>query len=120
MRTYRQTIKIIHQNKNILYNSLLKPVHLYASAKGGTASSRLQIFLNTTLLDAPFYVRHSQIQRDLQIPTMLASINKNAKKFYSGLPNIPNNSIKGLSQYNPEDHTKYILPKRVLQLQEDT
>lgn len=45
---------------------------------------------------------------------MIANIKKNIENIYSNLPNIPNNTIKDLSQYNPDDYSKYKRPKQML------
>lgn len=79
--------KLSIQNKILLYNQILKPVWSYGSQLWGCASeSNIQIiqrFQNKVLrniVDAPWYIRGSDIHKDLRIDTVKQTINKQARK----------------------------------------
>lgn len=73
-------------NKILLYNQILKPVWNYGAQLWGCASQTniavIQRFQNKVLrsiVNAPWYIRNSDLHRDLGIPTVLEEINSRAK-----------------------------------------
>lgn len=76
----------------LLYKSILRPLVTYASEVwGGTHQSkinRLQVFQNKVLrqaVDAPWFVRNSQLHRDLKIEPIIDFITKKYQNFSSNL-----------------------------------
>lgn len=79
--------KLSISNKVLIYYQILKPVWLYGIQLWGCASDSnikcIQTFQNKVLrniVDAPWYVRNSDIHRDLQIPTVKEEIKRFAGK----------------------------------------
>lgn len=74
-------------NKILIYNQILKPVWRYGIQIFGCASQAhlklIQTFQNKVLrniVNAPWYVRNSDLHRDLKIPTVNEEIGKYARK----------------------------------------
>lgn len=74
-------------NKTLIYNQVLKPVWIYGIQIYGCAKAAhlnsIQTFQNKVLrniVDAPWYVRNSDIHRDLKIPLVKDEIQKYARK----------------------------------------
>ena len=79
--------KLAIQNKILIYNQILKPVWLYGIQLWGCANDSnikiIQTFQNKVLrsiVNAPWYVRNSDLHRDLHIPTVKEEIKKFAGK----------------------------------------
>lgn len=75
------------QNKILIYNQILKPVWLYGIQLWGCAKQQhiksIQTFQNKVLrnmVNAPWYVRNSDIHRDLGIPYVTSEIQRFAGK----------------------------------------
>lgn len=74
-------------NKLLIYNQILKPVWMYGIQLWGCASSchilKIQRFQNKvlrTIVDAPWYVRDSDLHRDLGVPMVVPAIKQIATK----------------------------------------
>ncbi len=79
--------KMSTYNKTLIYKQVLKPVWLYGAQIWGCASESniqsIQTFQNKVLRDmvkAPWYVRNSDIHRDLEVATVKEEIQKYAAK----------------------------------------
>lgn len=75
--------KLTIDNKILIYNQILKPVWLYGIQLWGCARNSnikpIQTFQNKVLrniVDAPWYVRNSDLHRDLNIPTVKDEIKR--------------------------------------------
>ena len=74
-------------NKLLVYNQILKPIWMYGSQIWGCASNchieKIQTFQNKMLrcaVNAPWYIRNSDLHRDLGIPTVREVIKQTATK----------------------------------------
>ena len=92
--------KLSVYNKLLLYNQVLKPVWTYGIQLWGCTKKStlkcLQTFQNKVLrsaVNAPWYVRNSDIHRDLKIATVSEEIAKCAKKHEQRLHSHPNVEI---------------------------
>lgn len=79
--------KLSISNKILIYNQILKPVWLYGIQLWGCASDSnikcIQTFQNKVLrniVNAPWYIRNSDLHRDLRIPTVKEEIKRFAGK----------------------------------------
>ena len=79
-------------NKIKICNQILKPIWLYDIPLWGCASDchvkRIQTFQNKVLqnmVNAPWYVRNSDLHRDLGIPDIVGEIKRFATKYESRL-----------------------------------
>ena len=79
--------KLSISNKLLIYNQILKPVWLYGVQLWGCASDSniecIQKFQNKVLrniVNAPWYIRNSDLHRDLRVPTVKEEIKRFAGK----------------------------------------
>lgn len=92
--------KLSQHNKLMLYKQILKPIWTYGIQLWGCANntviSTIQKFQNKVLrniVKAPWYIRNSDIHRDLHIPTVKEEITKNAETHMMKLMNHTNEEI---------------------------
>ena len=83
--------------KVLLYKAVIKPIWLYGIQLWGTASSsnieklqRRQSKLLRIITGAPWYVRNSNIHKDLNIPTIREEIKNSSIKYMKKLSEHPN------------------------------
>lgn len=96
------------QNKILIYNQILKPVWSYGIQIWGCAKqvhlNSLQKFQNKVLrniVNAPWYVRNSDIHRDLKIPFVKEVIQKYARKHRERLSQHVNDEASRLIRNQP-------------------
>jgi hypothetical protein len=92
--------KLSTSNKLLIYKTIPKPIWTYGIQLMGTAStSNIEILecfqLNTLcmIVDAPWYVPNTVIQRYLQIPTVKEEIRRYSSQYSARLSTHPNNLI---------------------------
>lgn len=97
--------KLSLDSKVILYNSILKPIWTYGIQLWGTASisnieliQRAQSKILRTITGAPWYVRNSNIHRDLNVPLVKDEFLKMKMKYIERLENHPNPLARVLTQ----------------------
>lgn len=95
--------KLPIQNKILVYNQILKPVWVYGSQLWGCAKQsqikRIQTFQNKVLrnmVNAPWYVRNSDLHRDLGIQDVASEIKRIADKHRVRLLQHVNNEVSRL------------------------
>lgn len=95
-------------NKILLYNQILKPVWCYGIQISGCAKqanrNTIQTFQNKVLrniVDAPWYIRNSDLHRDLKIPEVKDEIHKFARKHKERLKNHVNLEASQLIRNRP-------------------
>lgn len=86
----------------LIYKTILRPLLMYGCEVWGAASctkrKKLQTFQNKVLriaVDAPWYIRNSQLHRELQVETIDDFIKKRYMKFHSQL-----SAVKGAVAFN--------------------
>lgn len=89
--------KLSIQNKLLIYKQILKPIWIYGIQLWGCASNShievVQKWQNKVLrmiVDAPWYVRNSDLHRDLKIPFVKEEIHRFAVKHEDRLHHHPN------------------------------
>jgi hypothetical protein len=75
--------ELYKSNKHLIYKTILKPIWTYRIQLWGTATTsnieileRVQSKALRMIVDAPWYVPNTVIQRDLQIPTVKKEIRR--------------------------------------------
>lgn len=86
--------KLSLENKVLIYKTVLKPVWTYGIQLWGTASNSnieiLQRYQSKTLrmiTNAPWFVKNSNIHKDLQISTVKEEINRHSRSYLNRLSN---------------------------------
>lgn len=89
--------------KLTIYNQILKPVWMYGAQLWGCAKKsnieviqRFQNKILRTIVNAPWYIRNSDLHRDLKVPTITAEINKLAASHQERLRLHPNQEASNL------------------------
>src|SRR6476661_4848468 len=97
--------------KLLLYNSILKPIWCYGIQLWGTASAsnikkiqRRQNKLLRIITAAPWYVKNSNIHKDLNVPLVKTMITKYAVKYLKRLELHPNPLARNI--LNDSGHTR--------------
>lgn len=95
-------------NKTLIYNQVLKPVWCYGIQIFGCAKathlSSIQTFQNKVLrnvVNAPWYVRNSDIHRDLKVPFVKDEVRKCALRHRERLTNHVNVEASQLTRNQP-------------------
>ena len=95
--------KVSIENKLKIYNQVLKPVWLYGIQLWGCAKKShirsIQTFQNKVLrniVNAPWYVRNTDIHRDLEMPYVVSEVKKFAVKHEDRLFQHPNEEVREL------------------------
>ena len=95
-------------NKTLIYNQVLKPVWVYGIQISGCAKqvhlNTLQTFQNKVLrniVNAPWYIRNSDLHRDLNIPLVKDVIRKYAQKHRERLSQHVNAEASQLIRNQP-------------------
>jgi hypothetical protein len=90
--------KLTTDNKLLIYKTILKPIWTYGIQLWGTASNsniaileRYQAKALRMIVDAPWYILHTVIRRDLQIPTVREEICLYSSLYNTWLRAHPNN-----------------------------
>jgi reverse transcriptase-like protein/endonuclease/exonuclease/phosphatase family protein len=106
------------RNKLLLYKSTIQPIMSYASVAWGYAArshiNTLQSFENRIIrnaVNAPWYVRNSQIRREFKISDFQTVIKDRAKKLYLIAENHDNPLIREASDYDPGIPRSHKRPK---------
>ena len=94
--TSRKT-KLSIESKLKIYKTIIKPIWTYGIPLCGTEAmshinkiETLQAKILRTIVNAPWYVRNDDIQRDLGIATVKEEINRCAEKYKSRIATHPN------------------------------
>ncbi|KAK9889042.1 hypothetical protein WA026_004323 [Henosepilachna vigintioctopunctata] len=118
--------KLSAATKIRIYKAIILPTMSYASPVWGYAAkthiNKLQVVQNKSLrmaIDAPWYVRTSQIHRDLGMPSVLEIIRATAAKMFAALPTNPNPLVANLGDYEEDANWKHKRPKLVLREDQD-
>jgi hypothetical protein len=89
--------KLSTSNKLLLYKTIFKPIWTYVIQLWGTTSTsnieileRFQPKVLCMIMDLPWYVSNTIIQRDLQIPTVKAEIHRYSSQYSARLSAHPN------------------------------
>jgi hypothetical protein len=97
--------KLFTSNKLAIYNAILTPIWSYGIQLWGAASilnieilERFQSKVLGTILDAPWYVPNTVIQRDLQTPTVKEEIRHYSPQYSACLSVHTNDSVENLNQ----------------------
>jgi hypothetical protein len=117
----QQTEARLHENKLLLYKTILRPMWTYGIPLWGTASQSnieiLQRFQNKalrTIVNAPWYLPNSALHADLLIPTVREEVTKHSNAHKDKLLQHPDQLIpflleeqgpKRLKRYHPTDLT---------------
>jgi hypothetical protein len=96
--------KVTNDNKLLIYKQILRAVWQYGTKLCGCSkpSNIIQIFQNKVLwgiVDAPWYVRNSDLHRDLNIESVSNIIKKMAQNHKRRLHNHPNTEAIQLLNY---------------------
>lgn len=113
--------RLSHENKLLIYKSILKPVWTYGIQLWGSASKsnieilqRFQSKVLRMIVDAPWYVPNELIQRDLQIKSVQEEITNYSKNYFDRLSAHPNtlaveltkdSKVHRLKKFRPSDLT---------------
>jgi hypothetical protein len=120
----RTQIKLSTSNK-LIYKTILKPIWTYGIQLWGTVSTsdieiveRFQSKALGMIVDAPWYVPNTVIQRDLQTPTVKEEIRCYSSQYSARLSAHPNDLIVNLTEL-PDNrwlqrHLSNDLPTRFL------
>ncbi|KFM65874.1 putative RNA-directed DNA polymerase from transposon BS, partial [Stegodyphus mimosarum] len=94
--------------KKMLYISLIRPILLYAvpawAAANKTERLKIDVLQNKILrsiVNAPWFVRNSQIHSDLGIEPIHNQILITAHNFFEAIKNSPYAAIRQLTDYDP-------------------
>lgn len=97
--------------KLLLYNSILKPIWCYGIQLWGTASAsniekiqRRQNKILRMITGAPWYVKNSNIHKDLQVPLVKCEILNYVDKYLTKLETHPNPLARNILQH--DGHTR--------------
>lgn len=92
-------------SKVLLYKAIIKPIWTYGIMLWGTASQtsinkiqRIQSKILRNITGAPWFIRNSNIHKDLQIPTINEEIHSSKSNYLSRLQAHPNPLAKNLLQ----------------------
>lgn len=103
----------------LLYKSAIRPIMLYAALirahTAKTHMNKLQTSQNKalrTIFKAPWFVKNSNIHKDLKGPTIMEFAKKLAEKFFKKCDSHTNKTIPNLNTYAPTLGCK--MPRRVL------
>lgn len=110
------------RNGLTLYKTLLLPVMTYASTVWGASAKgtkKLQVFQNKALRRisrSPWFVRNTDIHRQLGVALIKEHIKELARVLYKNLDNVPNSLVNDLAAYDCREKNKYPRPKAILAL----
>ncbi|GFW23562.1 RNA-directed DNA polymerase from mobile element jockey [Trichonephila clavipes] len=114
--------KLAIRHKVLLYKSIIRPVMCYGSQIFGSAGmchlKKLHTLTNSFLrqiVNAPWFIRNEVIYRDLKIKTLLPHIKDLSKRFFSKLPNVPNELISNQPAYDPAVPSSQKRPRALLE-----
>lgn len=62
-------------------------------------------------VDAPWFIRNADIQRDLEWTVLQKFIVKKAEKLHRNLATHPNQELRNLTAYDPEEAHQNLLPQ---------
>jgi hypothetical protein len=98
--------KVTNDNKLLIYKQILRPVRQYGAQLWGCSKPSniniIQIFQNKVLrgiVDAPWYIRNSDLHRDLNVESVTDVIKKMAQNHERRLHNHPNTEAIQLLSY---------------------
>lgn len=113
--------KLSSENKIRIYKTIIRPMMTYGCAAWGYAApthiNKLQVIQNKVLrmaIDAPWFVRNTQIHRDLDIPTIHEFIQDAAQKLYQNADDHENPLISSLGDYDEDEPHKHKRPRMLL------
>lgn len=109
LKSFFKCKKISHPTKLRAFNAIIHSISTYAIPIWGTAESlpRLQgtyMRLLRNSLGIPYYVRNSQIRRELQITTLAESAKIHARNLRESVLTHSNPEISGLVNYRPRNY----------------
>ena len=109
--------RLSESNKLLLYNQVIKPVWTYGIQLWGcsrpTNIAQIQTFQNKILrnvINAPWYIRNSDIHRDLKVPTVTETVASAANRHKQRLQIHANIQVQGLLRlpFRRLQRTKFI------------
>lgn len=113
--------KLNLNNKLTLYKTIIRPTMAYGAQSWAIASKtnkyKFEIIQNKVLriiTQAPWFVRNSQLRKDLKIPSFSEFIQEKLEKFFAIAESHPNSLIRNASNYEIEDIIKHKRPKMAL------
>lgn len=108
-------------NKILLYKTIVRPTLLYASPAWGHAArshlKKLQSVQNKCLrraLDAPWFVRNTQILREAKLPLLSDFMRETARKTFTGAESHSNPLIRQAVDYDELGPHRHKRPKMAL------
>lgn len=108
-------------NKILLFKTIIRPILTYGAPTWAYMTPvnlrALQVVQNKYLrmaTDSPWFVRNSQIQRDLEIEPLSENIRKQATKFMKANANHPHEEVKQASLHEQDARTKHNKPSSIL------
>lgn len=108
-------------NKVLLYKTCIRPVMTYAAPAWGFSSKtnwkRLQAVQSKVLrmaANSPWYIRNSNLHRDLDIPMINEFCNELISGFFDSASSHPNPTIAQASEYLPDDKFRHRRPRNAL------
>ncbi len=108
-------------NKVLLYKTCIRPVLTYAVPAWGFSSKtswkRLQQVQSKILrmaTDSPWYVRNTNLHRDLDIPMIAEYCRELVSEFFETASRHPNPTISQASEYLPSDQLRHARPRNFL------
>lgn len=108
----------------LIYKTIIRPLMTYACAVWGSSISdgklkKIQILQNKILrisVNSPWYIRNTQLHRELGIDTISEFINKTSKKFLNTLENVPGAVHYNLGSTTINRRLRPRLPQDILPL----
>jgi hypothetical protein len=113
--------KLSLANGITIFKTMILPIMTYAAHVWATTSKtnmqklqRVQNKALRTVAHCPWYIRNTDLHKDLDISTFQKTVRKLAKKFYSELESNSNILIKELATYDAAEMLKHKRPKNLL------
>lgn len=102
------------KNRRLLWISMIRPILLYACPAWATAASthvqKMEAMQNKALRlmsGAPWFLRNSQLRRELKIESMRQTIKKRAQDTLNRMNTLDNSAVRDVLDYNPINRRKY-------------
>lgn len=109
------------KNKLLLYTSTIRPAMTYGAPAWALVSKtnlyKLEVIQNKVLrliTNAPWFVRNTQLRKDLKIPSIMEFIKDKVKKHFEIAEGHINPLIRNSVNYNSDDIIKHKRPKMAL------
>lgn len=113
--------KLSVRNKIRLHTAIIRPMMTYASEAWGTAAKthlhKMEVVQMKALrmaVNAPWFVRNSQILQETTIPPIAQYIRESAKKTFAAMDQHPNHLVSALGDYDEEQPHRHKRPRMIL------